>query len=83
MTIPSGNNLFVELTQLKEAGTPWVVRLYRKTLFFKKNISTDWFLNEQQAKTFAERLAQDLRDGGSLTNITQRKPGWTLHRAPR
>ncbi len=58
----------------------WTVRVYRKTLFCRRRVSSDWFLDERQAKQFAEKLALELSEEANLTNILQRQPGWTLHR---
>jgi len=82
MRIPAGNNYVVELEHIGKHGTTWIVRVYRKAFLFKKRISSDWFLDESQAKTFAEHLANELKYGGSPAGIRERKPGWTLHRAP-
>lgn len=81
MNIPAGNNMWVELIQTREAGTNWTVRLYKKAFFLKKMITSDWFMNEQQARAFAEKLAAELNGGNGLANIVSRKPGWTLRRA--
>ncbi|MFN0157966.1 MAG: hypothetical protein ACKVRP_07835 [Bacteroidota bacterium] len=81
MTLVAIDNIFVEFTQLKAAGTPWVVRVYKKSFFMKKLISSDWFLDEQQATIFAEKIADEIRRGGSALSLMQkRKPGWTLRR---
>lgn len=80
MTIQAAGNHTVILAQVPFGGTPWVVRVYKKILFFKKRVSSDWFLTETQAKQFAEQLARDLEKGDSLNNIQTRRPGWVLHR---
>jgi hypothetical protein len=79
MVIPAGDNMFVELKHPKGLGGSWVVRSYRRLLFFKRAISSDWFLDGDQAKKFAEQLAAELKNG-SLQTITHRQPGWTLRR---
>ena len=38
----------------------WIVRRWRKFLVGKRLVSSDWFTEEKQARTFAESL----RDGG-------------------
>lgn len=43
-------------------------------------LTSDWFLDAEQAKRFAESLAAELRSGGSLDAVRKRPPGWTLHR---
>jgi len=81
MTISAGSNYYIDISQEKRTGTAWTVRLYKKRFLGNTLISSDWFLGETQARRFAEQLAADLRDGISLENIKNRKPGWTLHRA--
>lgn len=80
MNIPAGNNMWIEFTQTREAGANWTVKLYKKVFLFKKLITSDWFMNEEQAKAFAEKLAAELKGGSGLVKIVERKPGWTLHR---
>jgi hypothetical protein len=83
MIIPAGNSLFVELQRSGATGAPWIVRLFRKRFFFRRNLSSDWFLEESQARAFAELLATELRAGGSPSMLRSRAPGWTLHRPAR
>jgi hypothetical protein len=73
-------NYDVELKQIAGVGTPWIVRVYKKMMFFRRRVSSDWFLDEQQATTFAEEIVRELGRNSSGT-IKDRKPGWTLHRA--
>ncbi len=76
---PHGYTVVVQ--HRKDIGSPWVVRTYkRRALFFRRLISSDWFLDGDQAKTFARQLTADLTDGPDL--IKNRKPGWTLRRPP-
>lgn len=72
----------IRIAQLRLAGTPWVVRVFRKTLLGKRLVSSDWFLEEQQAVTFVDATVKELQRDGSAAILTQRKPGWVL-RAPR
>lgn len=80
MRLPAGNNYIVEFDRVPGGGTSWYVKVYRKSLFFRKLLSSDWFLNEHQALRFAKQLAEELRNGKSLDSLTNRPPGWTLHR---
>jgi len=77
--LSAGSNYYVEVLQTERAGSVWTVRLFKKHFFFKRRVSSDWFLNEEQAKRFGEQLAAELRNGGSPETIKARKPGWTLH----
>lgn len=70
----------IETRQANEKGMPWIVRLHRKRLLFKKSISTDWFLDKNQADTFARQLAEQLKANPSEEKLKKRKPGWTLNR---
>ena len=75
-----GNNILIELSQSRDKGTPWLVRVYKKAFGFRKRISSDWFLDEHQARKFADQVAKELGSNGSTGNLKQRGPGWTLHR---
>ncbi len=71
----------VEIEQIDGLGAPWIVRSYRKLAFVRRKLSSDWFLNGEQAKTFADQLIKDFQSPqASPTYIQTRKPGWTLHR---
>ncbi len=83
MTLSAGSRFFVEYHQVPGAGAPWIVRLYRKRLFRKELISSDWFLDADQAKAYAESLAVTLRGGTPAESIRRRPPGWTLGRPDR
>ena len=75
------NGYSVEIEQIEGLGAPWIVRSYRKIAFLRRKLSSDWFLDEGQARIFAEQLLRDLEsDQSSVTHIQTRKPGWTLHR---
>lgn len=78
MNTPAGNGYIVQLTQIPNTGTPWIVRVYRKRLLFKRLISSDWFLDGEQAKRFADQLSKELTSSNAATLIRERKPGWTL-----
>ena len=77
MQIPAGSYT-VELNMVKEQGNNWVVQLVKNIFFFKRILSTDWFLEEQQARTFAQKLAEQMKSGSDSTGIKNRKPGWVL-----
>ncbi len=80
MQISSDSKFVIEYGQTPGLGAPWIVRLYRKRFLFRKLISTDWFLDEEQARRFARQLAGQLGSDEALTLIRQRRPGWTLRR---
>ena len=74
-----GNNLIIELGQTRAIGFPWLVRVYKKVLGIKRRVSSDWFLDEEQARNYMEQLVADLRSNASTGTLKDRKPGWTLH----
>lgn len=76
MTISQNRHYTVVLDQPEGIGTVWVVRVYKKGFLFKKLISSDWFLDERQARRFAESLAQALQNGADINTLKSRKPGW-------
>jgi hypothetical protein len=80
MEISAGNSYVISLDQIDGDGGPWIVRLYRKVLLFRRRVSSDWFLDADQAKKFADQLARSLSDHGSSEEIRTRQPGWTLRR---
>jgi hypothetical protein len=77
MTLRAGKNLIVDVRQVPEAGAPWQVRVYKKILGIRRAISSDWFLDERQATTFAERIAMGLDSESPTEVLKNRKPGWT------
>jgi hypothetical protein len=80
MKIPAGKKFTVEVQQIQGGGHPFVVRVRRRGLLCRCPVSTDWFLNEQQAKEFAASAAEDLANGQSADTLRQRPPGWHLKR---
>ena len=60
MKIPVGGKYLVEITTPRGLGAGQIVRVYRKLLFLRRRISSDWFLDEQQAKRFARKTVTDL-----------------------
>ena len=81
MSEKSVNGYTVHLTQTRGLGSTWVVRVYRNRFLFKKNLSSDWFLDGVQAQTYADQISAELASGRGFENLRDRKPGWTLRRA--
>lgn len=80
-TLRTANGYSVDIEQVDGLGAPWIVRAYRKFSFLRRRISSDWFLNSEQARAFADELVRDLAaEQSSPSGIQHRKPGWTLHR---
>jgi len=80
MAESSKHNVTVELSQSDHGGSAWIVRVYRKVFFGKKLVSSDWFLDEQQARRFAGQIAGELGAPSTVQNLQARPPGWTLRR---
>jgi len=80
METTAHNAYTVELEEIKATGTTWIVRVYRKIFFFRKRVSSDWFLDGTQAERFASRLREELAQGKGTTFLQARKPGWELRR---
>jgi hypothetical protein len=78
------NGFTVTLEQIDGLGAPWLVRSYRKIGILRRRLSSDWFLNEEQAKGFTQLLLKEFeKQESASTFIQSRKPGWTLHRPDR
>jgi hypothetical protein len=77
-------NLYrVEVLRIDGLGSNWIVRVSKKFLFWRRRVSSDWFLDEAQAERFAQQLRKDLVLEEGLENLKERRPGWTLHRPGR
>ncbi len=77
MKISAGDRYVIEVEQAKKLGSAWTVRVSRRVLFLKRPVSSDWFLNEEQAMQFAREAAEEIRSGSNL--LEGRRPGWRLH----
>jgi hypothetical protein len=69
----------IQLRQIDRAGSTWIVRLYKRTLFLRKSVSSDWFLDGTQAREYAEQLRRELTETKSISWVVRRSPGWRLH----
>ena len=81
MTLAPGNGFTIDVRQIHGLGSTWIVRTYRRRVFRKRLVSSDWFLDGDQARRFAEEIANDLRRGMGTGSLEKRAPGWTLHRS--
>jgi hypothetical protein len=57
MVISKAADCFIELIHRKSNPTVWIVRRSKKTLWFKKRLSSDWFTSGKQALSFARKSA--------------------------
>lgn len=56
-----GINWTVQLTHPKGDPGTWIVRQWRRILWFRKVLSSHWFNDEQQARRFMQRLIEVLQ----------------------
>ncbi len=47
---------FIEVLHRDADPSTWIVRRWKKILWFKKRISSDWFINRQQAFAYANEM---------------------------
>jgi hypothetical protein len=46
----------VEVTHRDSDPGTWIIRRWKKFLWFRKQVSTDWFSDKQQALAFANEI---------------------------
>ena len=51
---------FIEVLHHESDPSVWIVRRWKKILWFKKRISSDWFISRQQAFAYANEIKQQL-----------------------
>jgi hypothetical protein len=79
-SLSTNNHYIITTENIHGLGSTWIVRVHRKVFLFRRLISSDWFLDADQARIFADQIYQDLSGKGSSEHVKNRKPGWTLHR---
>jgi hypothetical protein len=79
-SLSTDSGYVITTEQIHGLGSTWIVRVHRKVFLFRRLISSDWFLDADQAQVFAGQLHRDLSGKGSSEHVKNRKPGWTLHR---
>jgi hypothetical protein len=52
-------NCFIEVLHHDADPSTWIVRRWKKFLWYKKRISSDWFINRQQAFAYAHEMKQE------------------------
>lgn len=50
---------FIEVLHHDADPSTWIVRRWKKFLWFKKRISSDWFINKQQAFAYADEMKKE------------------------
>jgi len=58
-TISNARNCFIELVHRRSNPTIWIVNRSKKLLWFKKRVSSHWFIDGRQALAFAEAMKRD------------------------
>ena len=59
IVISRASDCFIELIHRESNPTVWIVRRWKKNLWIKKLISSDWFTDGQEAQSFADRMKRD------------------------
>jgi 1,2-phenylacetyl-CoA epoxidase PaaB subunit len=59
MVISNARDCFVEVMHRESDPSIWIVRRSKKTFWFKKRISSDWFNNRQQAFAYASEMKKE------------------------
>ncbi|HTX99400.1 MAG TPA: hypothetical protein VMG09_05225 [Bacteroidota bacterium] len=83
MTITAPHGYSITINQGKGLGSPWIVRIHKKAFLGRRVISSDWFLEQEQAERFAKDAARLLQDNREAPLLKDRLPGWTLRRPTR
>gem|GEM_PF-1283555 len=64
--ISNAADCFIQLIHSDSNPTVWIVRRSKKTLWFRKRISSDWFTSGQQALLFARKMKRENGGNGYL-----------------
>ncbi|HUI30609.1 MAG TPA: hypothetical protein VLX91_10360 [Candidatus Acidoferrales bacterium] len=56
IVLSNARDCFVELIHRDADPTSWIVRRWTKFMWFKKRVSSDWFIDERQALEFANEI---------------------------
>jgi len=57
--ISNDRDCFIELTHRDSDPSVWIVRRWTKSMWFKKRISSDWFINRSQAFAYAKEMKRE------------------------
>ncbi len=71
IVISKAGDCFIELIHRKSNPTVWIVRRWKRNFWIKKFISSDWFIDGQQALTFANRMKRDFDRNDGLYAIRE------------
>jgi hypothetical protein len=53
-------NDLIEVTHRPSDPGSWIVRRWRRFLWFRKRISSHWFLDQEQATAFARKMKREI-----------------------
>ena len=56
LIVSNARDCFIELIHRDSEPATWIVRRWKKSLCFRKRISSDWFNDERQALAFADEI---------------------------
>lgn len=59
IVLSDSRECFIELTHNESDPGSWIVRRWKKSLWFKKMISSDWFNDHQQALAFVDEMKRE------------------------
>jgi len=54
--ISNARDCFIELVHRDADPTSWIVKRWTKFMWFKKQVSSHWFIDERQALAFANEI---------------------------
>lgn len=56
IVIADNGGYLIEVTNRTADPGPWIVRRWKRVLWFRKRISSDWFLDRDEAVAFAKKM---------------------------
>ncbi len=56
LIVSNARDCFIELIHRESDPATWIVKRWKKFLWFRKKVSSDWFNDEQQALAFANDI---------------------------
>jgi hypothetical protein len=57
--ISNNRDSFVEVSHRDSDPSVWIVRRWTKFLWFRKRVSSDWFINRSQAFAYAKEMKRE------------------------
>ncbi len=69
MRIPVGRKYFIEILAPRGSGSCKIVRVYQKLFLFRRRISSDWFLDDEQAERYVRKVAAELAEAEQVPRL--------------